>query len=235
MVFKAGRLVAERGTFLGATLPSPPLRPTMNAAPITREALRIPAGGALARAIELLPGQIETRETLVSPRICAGEIVADPDRDLAKLVVIERHHRTGHVGRGLVRGFGLRRGALAASVAHDAHHLIAVGVDDRDLLAAVSAVVAHEGGLAVADGDARTVLPLPVAGLITDAPLEETARGLASVEAAARALGVSIDHPFGALSFLALPVVPALRLTDLGLVDATRGQLVPLSAEASVT
>jgi adenine deaminase len=232
LVFKAGRLVAEGGALVAAVPPTPSLRSTMNVAPLTLEMLRIPDGRGHVRVVELVPGQIGTREILAAPRRGAGTVVADPERDLAKLVVVERHRRTGRVGRGLVRGFHLERGALAASVAHDSHHLIGVGVDDGDLLLALSEVAARAGGLAVAaGGEVRASLPLPVAGLMSDAPLGETARGLAKVEAEARALGVAVEHPFGALSFLALPVVPALRVTDLGLVDATRHCLVPLFVE----
>lgn len=233
-VFKAGRLVAERGKFLTSIPPAPPLRSTMNVAPLTREALRIRGHPWPVRVIELVPGQIETREEhLTQPKITAGEVVADSERDVAKLVVVERHHRTGRIGCGLVRGFGLQRGALASSVAHDAHHLIGVGVDDDDLLVALTHLAEHGGGLAVvAGGELRGFLPLPIAGLMSAGPLYETAWALEKVEAEARRLGVEIEHPFGALSFLALPVIPKLRLTDQGLVDVAHGALVPLFIES---
>ena len=146
--------------------------------------------------------------------------MADPARDLAKLVVIERHHGSGRVGRGLVQGFGLTRGALASSVAHDVHNVIALGVDDDDMLAAVTFVREQGGGLAVAlDGVVTARLPLPVAGLMSDQPWTETALALERLEHETDTLGIRSAHPFGALSFLALSVIPSLRVTDQGVVD----------------
>jgi adenine deaminase len=155
--------------------------------------------------------------------------MADPARDLLKLVVVERHGKRGSVGRGLVRGFGLRAGALASSVAHDSHNIIAVGAGDVDMLAAIGAVVHGGGGLAVAAGGrARAALPLPVAGLMSPEPAAVVAEGLAKVTAAARELGAVPRQPFMTLSFLALPVIPALRLSDLGLVEVAAQQIVGL-------
>lgn len=231
LVFKRGRLVAERGKLSVALPPTPPLATTMKANAVGTGDLRIeaPPGTWRVRVVGLVPGQIETEDLLVDAPVSEGAIVADPARDLAKLVVVERHRRTGRVGRALVRGFGLTHGALASSVAHDAHNLIAVGAGDADLVAALSAVACHGGGLAVAArGEVRACLPLPVAGLMTDAPVAETVAAQERLEREARALGIAIAHPFGTLSFLALSVVPTLRLSDQGLVDASRGDLVPL-------
>lgn len=233
-VLKAGLPVAEDGRLLAEVRAAPPLPPTMRVAPLSRDALRIPAGPGAVRAIGLVPDQIETSALTVAPARRDGEVVADPGRDLAKLVVVERHRASGRVGLGLVRGFGLRAGALASSVAHDSHNLIAVGVDDGDLLAALRHLVAAGGGLAVAAaGEVRASLPLPVAGLMSDRPAAEVAAGLTRLHAAAAALGVQVAQPFAALSFLALPVVPALRLTDRGLVDVARGAFVPLALPAA--
>ena len=203
----------------------------MRVGALTEDALRLPApaSGRRVRAIGLLPDQIITEALAVDPAVRGGEVVADPGRDLLKLAVVERHGKGGGIGLGLVRGLGLRAGALASSVAHDSHNLIAAGVEDRDLLAALAAVRAAGGGLAVAAGGrAAATLALPVAGLMSADPAADVAQGLARVTAAARDLGAVPAHPFMALSFLALPVIPALRLTDRGLVDVAGQRLVPL-------
>ena len=149
-----------------------------------------------------------------------GRVVADPARDLAKLAVVERHHATGRVGVGLVRGFGLRSGAFASTVAHDAHNIVVVGVDDASMAACVERLAELGGGIAVADGGAvRGELALPVAGLLSEAPAEEVVERLDALVALLRDQGVRGDAPFMTLSFLALSVIPDLKLTDRGLVD----------------
>jgi adenine deaminase len=170
-------------------------------------------------AVELIPGQIVTRAIDVQPSIVDGWAVSDTSRDLLKLVCVERHHATGRVGVGYVRGFGLQRGALASSIAHDAHNLVAVGADDADLLTAIETVAASGGGLAaVADGEILAQLPLPIAGILSDQPLPDVAARYAEVEDAARALGSGLPSPFGLLSFLALSVIPEARVNDRGFV-----------------
>jgi adenine deaminase len=156
-------------------------------------------------------------------------VVSDPARDLLKLVVVERHRGTRHVGLGLVVGFGLQAGAMASSVAHDSHNLIAVGVDDRDILCALHEVKRMQGGLVVCEGGrVRGALALPIAGLMTDAPLAEVTSAFRALHASTRALGNRPERPFMALSFLALPVIPELRLTDRGLVDVAHACHIPL-------
>jgi adenine deaminase len=156
-----------------------------------------------------------------------GIVVPDPSRDLLRLVVVERHHATGNIGVALVRGFGLKRGALASSVAHDAHNVVAVGVSDEEIYAAVKEVEREQGGLAVVGGGKTLAsLPLPIAGLLSREPLETVVGKLEELEGAARGLGCSVDSPFSVLSFLALPVIPELKLTDRGLVDVMQGRLL---------
>jgi adenine deaminase len=234
MVFKAGRLVAEAGKLLFEV----PRRraetalDTIHVPPLTPEVLRLaaPGGGRPVRVIGLVPDQLVTRALQETPAVRNGEVVADPGRDLLKAVVVERHRGTGQVGLGLVQGFGLQAGAVAASVAHDAHNLVGVGADDGDLLCALRRVVDLGGGLAVArDGRPVASLALPVAGLMSDAPAREVAGAFRDVVAAARSLGARPAHPLMALTFLSLSVIPALRLTDRGLVDVERQAVVPLS------
>lgn len=232
-VFKDGRTVARDGRLCVAIAPQPTagVRDTVRVGSLHAEALRLPAPppGRRVRAIGLLPDQIVTEALAVEPAVRGGQVVGDPGRDLLKLVVVERHGKGGGIGGGLVRGLGLRAGAVASSVAHDSHNLIAAGVEDRDILAALQAVVRAGGGLAVAaGGQAVATLPLPVAGLMSTEPAAAVAAGLEKVIAAARELGTVLQHPFMALSFLALPVIPALRLTDRGLVDVAAQRVVAL-------
>ncbi len=196
------------------------------------EALRIPAMGREIRVIEVVPGQIITRQIWAKPLVNGDEIVSDPSRDILKIFVVERHRGTGNVGAGLVRGFGLKEGALASSVAHDSHNVVVVGVEDRDILAALNEVVSMKGGLVVIKkGRVLERLPLPVAGLISPWPLERVVRRHEKLLRAAKQLGCSLADPFMTLSFLALPVIPELKLTDLGLVDVKEFKKVSLFRE----
>lgn len=230
-VYKGGRLVAERGKGCPSLEPedrSPEARP-LATGPVTPDRFRIAARGTTARVMELVPGQILTQQVLVRPRIREGEVISDPQQDLLKIAVVERHHGSGRTGLGLVRGFGLRAGALAGSVAHDSHNVIAVGVEDRDLARAVEEVRKMGGGLAVArDGDVLARVPLPVAGLLSGAPIHVLVREIDEANRAAASLGCGMEDPFMLLSFLALPVIPVLKLTDRGLVDVERFEHVPL-------
>lgn len=182
--------------------------------------------------IELLEDQLLTRALEVEPKIEDGLVVSDPERDLLKLCVIERHQASGKMGYGFVKGFGLREGALAASVAHDAHNVIVVGASDEDMMAAVIQINKMGGGLVLAKGGKVIAdLPLPVAGLMSRRPLEEVNKQLKALIEIAHLLGVKAKDPFMTLSFLALPVIPELKLTDQGLVDVGRFELVDLFVE----
>ena len=146
--------------------------------------------------------------------------------------MIERHLGTGRVGLGFVRGFGLRRGALGSTLSHDAHNAVVVGVDDTSMAFAVRRLANLGGGIVVVDGGQLLAeLPLPVAGIVSDAPLAEVVAASEAVVAAARELGCKVEAPFQSLAFLALSVIPALKITDRGLVDVERFELVPLRAE----
>jgi adenine deaminase len=191
---------------------------TVRIGTLTPDDLRIPAAEEMI-AVGAIPGQIVTRKLTVKPTVQDGAVVADVERDLLKLVVVERHHGTGRVGVGLVHGFGLRRGALASSIAHDAHNIVAVGTNDADLIAAIEAVAALQGGLAaVADGQVLESLALPVAGILSPDPVEQVAATHHRLEEVARSLGSTVPAPFGLLSFMALSVIPEARVTDQGLV-----------------
>jgi adenine deaminase len=203
---------------------------TVRVRPLTAADLRLPHAGGPARVIGVVPDQIVTEALVETPAVAGGCAVADPQRDLAKIAVVERHLGTGRIGAGLVRGFGLRRGALASTVAHDAHNIVCVGVDDGDMALAVQRLEAIGGGMvAVAGRGVRAELPLPVAGLLSDAPLESVLEQSAELAAAARELGCSLPAPFHSLGFLALSVIPELKITDRGLVDVGRFEIVPLA------
>ena len=231
-VYYRGRLVAENGKALfdAALPPNDSMARTMRVKPFAVEGLALKSKATETYpVIEIVPGQIVTRRLDERPSRSNGSIVADPGRDLLKLVVVERHHATGNMGIGLVKGFGLQRGALATSVAHDSHNIVVVGVDDGDIFAAIKEVERNQGGLAVAaDGMAQASLPLPIAGLLSPEPLETVAAKIEDLERLARELGCSVHSPFSVLSFLALPVIPELKLTDMGLVDVMAGKLLEL-------
>ena len=190
--------------------------------------VRLPrAENAKIRVIEIVPNQIVTRQLIESPKWKNGQIVADVERDLLKLVVLERHRATGNVGVGFVRGFELKKGALASTVAHDAHNVVVVGTNDADITVAVQELEKMRGGqVAVAEGKIRAALPLPITGLVSDRPLEAVVKGVAALNKAAHELGCRLDAPFMALSFLSLSPIPELKLTDQGLIDSTRMQQV---------
>ncbi|MGI8975160.1 MAG: adenine deaminase [Thermomicrobiales bacterium] len=197
----------------------PALTSSVRLAPLHLSDLQLAADDA-ALAVQVIPGQIVTRVRKVKPTISNGRVVADPGQDLLKLACVERHHATGRVGLGLVHGFGLRRGAIAGSIGHDAHNIMAVGADDIDLLAAIATVADMRGGLAVvADGHVLATMPLAVAGLMSESPLPVAASEYAAVESAARSLGSNLDSPFGILAFLGLSVIPEARVTDRGFLD----------------
>ncbi|MCB1007452.1 MAG: adenine deaminase [Acidobacteria bacterium] len=230
LVFRSGRLVARDGAMLaGAERPAPPhLRGTMNV-DWERVDLSVPAEGKRIRVIGAIPDQLVTDHLVEPAALADGEAVADPERDLAAMAVVERHLASGAVGKGFVRGLGLTRGAIASSVAHDHHNLVVAGADRRSMATAAHRAAALGGGLVVAEGEqVRAELPLPLAGLMSDRPIEQIRAGLDEAIAAARELGSSLHDPFMALSFLALEVIPKLKLTDQGLVDVERFERVPL-------
>ena len=231
-VLKSGRRVYDEGHILAA-FPScalddqgmSPMRVNIGG----KEPFRILQQGRCIRVIGLVPGQIITEDLTVEAPLAGGLAVADVARDLLKIAVLERHRGTGNVGLGFVRGFGIQRGAIASSVAHDSHNIICVGCSDEDMGAAAKAIIAMGGGMvAVSRGEVMAVLALPIGGLMSDRALEDVCKGWKEVQQAAGALGCRLAQPFMALSFLALPVVPALKITDRGLVDVNLFAHVPL-------
>jgi adenine deaminase len=239
MVFYQGKLVARQGKPL---FPLPPvtleLRDTVRIKPPTAKSLKIPlprrerpgegeTPDETYPVIEIVPGQIVTRKAMEKIRVVDGAVMPEVKRDILKLVVVERHKASGNMGVGLVKGFGLKKGALASSVAHDSHNIIAVGTNDFDILKTIEEINRLQGGLVVcANLEILASLPLPIAGLLSPEPLDVVASQHEIVERTAASLGNLPPAPFALLSFLALPVIPELRLTDLGLVDVAEFRLL---------
>jgi adenine deaminase len=233
MVFRGGALVARDGELVARpeTGAERFLRGTVNV-DWARVDLRIPAEGRHARVIGVVPDQLVTEHLVEEMTIVDGEALSAPERDLLKMVVIERHRSSGSTGKGFVRGMGLKRGALASTIAHDHHNLVTIGVDDESISTAARAVAALGGGMAAADGSqVLAEVPLPIGGLMSDRPIDEVRRQLDAALDVAHDLGSPLHDPFMAMSFLALEVIPALKLTDKGLVDVERFEVVPLFAE----
>jgi adenine deaminase len=229
-VWRACELVAVDGQCLHPCVTSFPrgAATTTHTGPLTPETFRVPVGGPRVRIIELVPGQITTRALLEETSQQGGFLAADHERGLARLSVVERHHATGRVGHGLVRGLGLRAGALASSVAHDSHNLAVAGMDEASMLTAARRVAELGGGLCAALGsEVLGELPLPLAGLMSDQPLATVLAQLEDLRRAGDRI-CAAPEPFMALSFLSLPVIPSLKLTDRGLVDVDAFQMVDL-------
>lgn len=208
------------------------LRSTINIQRLDTSMFRIPLDGRAeprVHVIEAMENRIDTERTIEPATIRDGAVVADVSRDLLKLVSVERHRASDEIGLGIVRGFGLKRGALASSVAHDAHNLIAVGTNDEDLLAAFVHLAKMRGGLCVVDqGRVVAEVPLPIAGLVSDGPPETVAAQHQRLQQASRDLGSKLQQPFMALAFLSLSVIGKLKLTNQGLVDVERFEKIPL-------
>jgi adenine deaminase len=227
MVFFNGELTARGGKYLGEVTEKTPahLLKTVNIKPLAPGRLELKIEQEEFPVIGIIPGQIVTRKQMV--KIPRGIFHPDIERDLLKAVVIERHKATGNIGIGIVRGFGLKSGAIASTVAHDSHNIIAVGTSDEDILAAVKAIEQMQGGLVVCkDGKAIARLPLPICGLLSPDPAETVSGRFEALEKKAATLGNLPPAPFALLSFIALPVIPELRLTDLGIVDVVQFKLI---------
>ncbi len=233
-VWKHGQLIAEKGDLLSEVdLPHypAPFAP-LKVDSIDPNALSPRLNGDLVKVIGLVPGQLLTEKLVLPTPARDGRLGTDVEQDLLKLAVVERHHRSGRIGLGLVKGFGIKKGALASTVAHDSHNLVLMGVSEEDMIAAANHLVKLGGGLAVvSEGQVLADLPLPVAGLLSRASLEEVAQAHGRLKDAYRSLGGILSDPFMMLSFLSLEVIPALKVTDLGLVDVNRFQVVSLFGE----
>jgi adenine deaminase len=230
-VIKDGRVAARDGRLLAqGTVRSVAYTNTVRLPELTEAMFRLPLSGEKCPVIEIVPDQIVTRRSTRSVRLMTGHWCFDPERDVLLIASIERHRASGRMGLGLVSGFGLlSEGALGSSVAHDSHNLIVAGTNAADMLMCTKVLSEHGGGfVVVAEGDVRAFLPLPVAGLLSVESALTVCRQLEDVNRAAHVLGCPLEAPFGTLSFLALPVIPELRITTRGLFDVTNQEFLTL-------
>ncbi|MBN2054599.1 adenine deaminase [bacterium] len=222
MVVKNGQVVVRNGEMLVEPTHRAPIkiRGSVNIKWLSENDFRIPARGRHCRVIQMIPNQINTRAVILAPPISDGYVTADPAADLLKLAVVERHMASTTVSMGLLKGLGLRSGAIATTVSHDSHNMVVAGTNENDMFKAAVQLAKLQGGITyVENGTVIESLPLPIAGLISDQPLEFVVDKLSMLIEAVRTRGVHADDPFMALSFLALPVIPSLKLTDQGLID----------------
>jgi adenine deaminase len=234
LVIKDGRIVVRDGS-LSVNIQrysNISVKNKINVGPLDLNSFKIRLNGNRAKVIGITEDQVITKKLIKDVKKAGVEVVADIDNDILKIAVIERHRATGNIGLGLLYGFGLKRGALGSSVAHDSHNLIIIGANDEDMLLAARKLIDMGGGfIAVSDGEVLDALDLPIAGLISDQPLEYVAKKDAKLREIARGLGVKPHAPFMTMSFLALPVIPALKITDKGLVDVDQFKIVSLEAD----
>jgi adenine deaminase len=229
-VYCKGIRVAENGA-MSPDIPVPETLALPRSVRVTLKTLdfSIPLAGERIRVIEIVPNQLITGSISTAPTVFENTAISDPGRDILKIAAVERHSGSGNIGKGFVKGFGLKKGAIASSVAHDSHNIIVVGTTDEDMKAAVKAVVLMGGGLAVVSGGMPIAkLSLPIAGLMSPEPVHVIRDQLDRLMTCAREIGSVLQNPFMTLSFLSLPVIPALKITDKGLVDVLRFEIVPL-------
>jgi adenine deaminase len=201
---------------------------------IRSDAFLIRSNQPLAKVIQLIPDQIVTKKVMKKIVLKNGVALPNMKEDILKIAVMERHRATGNVGIGFVQGFGLKRGAIGSSVAHDSHNLVIVGTNDDDMVQAAMAIKKMGGGLTVvSEGKVMASLSLPIAGLMTDAPVSRVHLQMEALHKAAKSLGCKLHDPFMTLSFISLPVIPELKITDKGLVDVNKFKIVPVFGDAN--
>ena len=234
-VFKDGKLVAENGNMVSRSIQQrkgPKHLGSVRVKPLKKDAFLLRTDQSLAKVIQLIPDQIVTRKAMERVLLRDGAAYPNLKEDILKIAVVERHKATGNIGIGFVQGFGLKNGAIGSSVAHDSHNIVLVGTNDADMLKVTEIIQAMKGGLAVvSDGKALASLPLPIAGLMSEASVAQVNLQLEALHRASKTLGCNVPDPFMILSFLSLPVIPELKITDKGLVDVNQFKVVPLFGE----
>lgn len=230
-VYSKGKKIAEKGSLLrpSATPSQSKSIGKVNVSWNKVGSLAVECQSQIANIIGVVPNQIITKKIVDRCRVVDGCLKSDTKTDTLKIAVIERHKGTGNFAVGLIRGFGLKNGALASSVAHDSHNIVVVGVTEEDMLAAAREVANQGGGMAVTDnGQIIASLALPIAGLMSDRPIYEVKTRLKELVQAAARLGCALEHPFATLSFMALTPIPEIKITDLGLFDSIKFSYLPL-------
>lgn len=231
MVYKQGVLVAKNGRMVEefGIEKQPRLRRSVNIHYLEPEDFQVKVRGDRMNVIGMIPDQIITEHLVEEPKVANGLVIPDIDRDISKVAIIERHNASEPRAVGFVKGMGIKEGAMVSSIAHDSHNIVAVATNDRDLIQAAIQIVRMQGGIALAkDGKVIESLPLPIAGLMSDQPIEHVSEKISDLKTAAQELGTPLEEPFMAMAFLSLPVIPKLKITDLGLVDVGRFRLIDL-------
>jgi adenine deaminase len=230
LVSKDGRMVHSRTTVSGGRkLQS---MGSVRIGAIKKDSLVLRSDNPLAKVIQLIPGQIVTKKVMKKIALRDGLAYADLKQDILKIAVVERHHASGNIGVGFVQGFGLKKGAIGSSVAHDSHNLVVVGTNDEDMREVIRSLQSLGGGMvAVSEGKMLSFVPLPVAGLMANVSVRQVHEQMQCLLRSAKTLGCELPDPFMILSFLSLPVIPELKLTDKGLVDVNQFKIVSLFGE----
>ncbi|MCK4909647.1 MAG: adenine deaminase, partial [Planctomycetes bacterium] len=230
-VFKKGSLIANNGKLIKHTerIKKSLGQNTIKISRLTPDKFRIKDQGGKIKIIGIISNQIVTKKIIAHPKVTDGIVVTDLKKDILKIAVLERHHRSGRIGLGFIKGIGLKKGAIASSVAHDSHNIIVVGTNDLDMCWATQALAPLGGGqIIVVNGKVVAALPLPIAGIMSDQPIDKVAREIKLLNRAAHSLGCRLPDPFMTLSFMALAPIPELKLTDRGLIDVSQFKIVSL-------
>lgn len=237
LVIKNGVVAAENGKLI-AELPENEalaVRNSVNVRWITPEDFRIEANGSKVTALEVIPHQLITKSVVSEVKIEDGNAVSNIDNDTLKICVIERHRATGNIGKGFVKGFNLKCGAIASTVAHDSHNMIVIGTNDADMYAAAVALIKCKGGkVVVKDGEVISELPLPIAGLMSDRNFDYVVNKCEELNKTAHSIGCRIEDPFMTMGFLSLPVIPELKVTDKGVFDTNKFDFIDIFEKALV-
>lgn len=237
LVIKNGVVAAENGKLI-AELPENEalaVRNSVNVRWITPEDFRIEANGSKVTALEVIPHQLITKSVVSEVKIEDGNAVSNIDNDTLKICVIERHRATGNIGKGFVKGFNLKCGAIASTVAHDSHNMIVIGTNDADMYAAAVALIKCKGGkVVVKDGEVISELPLPIAGLMSDRNFDYVVNKCEELNKTAHSIGCRIEDPFMTMGFLSLPVIPELKVTDKGVFDTNKFDFIDIFEKAVV-
>ncbi len=231
MVFKEGKMVAKNGKLIEELNieKQPRLRRSVNISWLEPHDFQVKAEGSHMNVIGMIPDQIVTEHLVEEPKVVDGLVVPDIDRDIVKVAIIERHNATKPHSVGFVKGSGIKEGAMVSTIAHDSHNIVAVATNDKDLVDAAVQLVRMQGGIAIVrNGEVLEALPLPIAGLMSDQSIEHVSEKLVSLKSAAKEIGSTLEEPFMAMAFLSLPVIPKLKITDLGLIDVDRFRKIGL-------
>ena len=231
MVFQNGKVVAQNGKLLKSLedIVVPATRGSVNVGWLEENCFEIKANGSKAKAIEVIPHQLITRETVVDVKVENGLAKPNLDEDVLKICVVERHNASGNIGKGFVKGFGIKSGAIASTVAHDSHNMIIIGTNDEDMFLAQKELVKSQGGkVVVRNGEILAKLPLPIAGLMSDQDINYVTEKSEQLNKAAKEIGCVVDDPFMTMGFLSLPVIPEIKITDKGIFSTNGFKFVDI-------